>query len=258
MPVISSLLATTHSQTVHRQAWPGVVQDFAYSPFGSRPDRAAASTPLGFNGQWYEPVAGGYLLGNGHRLYNPALMRFTRPDALSPFGKGGLNSYAYCEGDPVNGTDSSGKFLDLLFPDMDPNISAVFSIFAGLAVVGLNLGTGLKTWHPSAPKLAPLSKIGANISMAGGLLTFTGGVMRMAGVKEGSHVSAFGALVTGTGATLSAVQIGREITAKPQPFKFMEASLRARFLPAPKAEPPPVISILPINGRRIRMGESAF
>ncbi|KPY35049.1 Uncharacterized protein ALO52_00166 [Pseudomonas syringae pv. primulae] len=35
-------------------------------------------------------------------------MRFNGTDDLSPFGKGGLNAYAYCAGDPVNRSDPSG------------------------------------------------------------------------------------------------------------------------------------------------------
>lgn len=49
-------------------------------------------------------------LGNGHRVYNPVLMRFHSPDSLSPFGRGGRNAYAYCAGDPINHADPSGRF----------------------------------------------------------------------------------------------------------------------------------------------------
>ena len=40
-------------------------------------------------------------------------MRFASPDDLSPFLAGGLNAYAYCQGDPVNFTDPSGNFPTL-------------------------------------------------------------------------------------------------------------------------------------------------
>lgn len=63
---------------------------------------------LAFNGELFDDRLGGYSLGNGRRLYNPRLMRFCIPDSLSPFHIGGINSYAYCQGDPINFTDPSG------------------------------------------------------------------------------------------------------------------------------------------------------
>lgn len=52
-----------------------------------------------------------YPLGNGYRNYRPALFRFDKPDSESPFGSGGINYYAYCDGDPVNNQDPSGHAL---------------------------------------------------------------------------------------------------------------------------------------------------
>ena len=63
---------------------------------------------LGFNGERADPISGHYHLGNGYRAYSPVLMRFTCPDSWSPFGAGGINPYAYCEGDPINRADPSG------------------------------------------------------------------------------------------------------------------------------------------------------
>lgn len=65
---------------------------------------------LAFCGEHRDPVTGHYLLGNGHRTYNPILMRFHSVDALSPFGVGGINAYAYCSSDPVNRVDRNGAF----------------------------------------------------------------------------------------------------------------------------------------------------
>lgn len=47
-------------------------------------------------------------------------MRFNSPDNMSPFGKGGLNSYAYCLCDPINRLDNTGhaswlKYIGRLF-----------------------------------------------------------------------------------------------------------------------------------------------
>ncbi|WP_122281855.1 RHS repeat-associated core domain-containing protein [Pseudomonas syringae] len=80
-------------------------QPLAYSPYGHRAQGGPFS---GFNGERADPVTGHYLLGNGYRAFNPVLMRFNSPDTLSPFGRGGLNAYAYCQGDPVNRSDPDG------------------------------------------------------------------------------------------------------------------------------------------------------
>ncbi|VVO63554.1 hypothetical protein PS870_00920 [Pseudomonas fluorescens] len=96
-------------------------------------ERAAdyLSSVLGFNGERIDPVLGGYHLGNGYRLYSPSLRRFASPDSMSPFGKGGINPYAYCEGDPINNTDPTGR-------------SRVFGAFVFFENVGeLALGAGI-------------------------------------------------------------------------------------------------------------------
>lgn len=65
---------------------------------------------LAFCGEHRDALSGVYHLGNGHRTYNPILMRFQSADALSPFGAGGINAYTYCSGDPVNRVDRNGAF----------------------------------------------------------------------------------------------------------------------------------------------------
>ncbi len=76
-----------------------------YGAYGS--GEAADYLPA-FTGERQDPVSGNYHLGNGYRSYNPRLMRFNCPDSLSPFESGGINAYAYCEGDPINLIDPSG------------------------------------------------------------------------------------------------------------------------------------------------------
>ncbi|MGV6396096.1 RHS repeat-associated core domain-containing protein [Pseudomonas caspiana] len=83
----------------------------AYTPFGTR--HPELDLP-GFNGERPDPVTGHYLLGNGYRAFNSALMRFNSPDSLSPFGEGGINAYAYCAGDPVNRVDPTGHMFVFL------------------------------------------------------------------------------------------------------------------------------------------------
>ncbi|GEM_PF-5564031 len=74
------------------------------------PARSIAHSRIGFNGQLHEPATAWQLLGNGHRAYNPVLMRFHSPDRESPFDKGGPNAYAYCGSEPLNYIDPSGQF----------------------------------------------------------------------------------------------------------------------------------------------------
>lgn len=91
-------------KTIHPQ------QPIAYSPYGHRPAEHGLFSLLGFNGERLDAVTGHYLLGNGYRQFNPVLMRFVSPDSLSPFGKAGLNTFAYCSGNPVDFSDPSGHF----------------------------------------------------------------------------------------------------------------------------------------------------
>jgi RHS repeat-associated protein len=78
-----------------------------YSAYGERFDALAGL--LGFNGESLDPVSGWYLLGRGHRAYDPTLMRFLSPDTLSPFDSGGINCYAYCQGNPITFRDPTGR-----------------------------------------------------------------------------------------------------------------------------------------------------
>ncbi|MDC3742382.1 RHS repeat-associated core domain-containing protein [Pseudomonas syringae pv. syringae] len=101
----TDLLGTDRQNSVLQAVGSQERQPLAYSPYGHRAQGGPFS---GFNGERADPVTGHYLLGNGYRAFNPVLMRFNRPDSLSPFGRGGLNAYAYCQGDPVNRSDPGG------------------------------------------------------------------------------------------------------------------------------------------------------
>lgn len=84
------------------------LRQLSYSAYGYRGPHNRPVHILGLNGEAADPVTGCYLLGNGYRAFNPVLMRFNNPDSWSPFGKGGVNAYGYCTGDPINNTDPTG------------------------------------------------------------------------------------------------------------------------------------------------------
>ncbi|EPJ83955.1 MULTISPECIES: RHS repeat-associated core domain-containing protein [Pseudomonas] len=108
--VKTTLLATDLQRSVLHALDAMQPRPLAYTPYGHRPAENGLLSLLGFNGERPDPVTGHYLLGNGYRAFNPVLMRFNSPDNLSPFGEGGLNAYGYCEGDPINKSDSTGRF----------------------------------------------------------------------------------------------------------------------------------------------------
>ncbi|MFY0728190.1 RHS repeat-associated core domain-containing protein [Pseudomonas sp. NFX15] len=116
--VSTTLLATDLQRSVLNALDATQANPLAYTPYGYRPAESGLLSLLGFNGERPDPVTGHYHLGNGYRQFNPVLMRFNSPDSWSPFGEGGLNAYAYCEGDPVNRVDPTGHslqgILDLL------------------------------------------------------------------------------------------------------------------------------------------------
>ena len=103
------LLVTNLQRSVLHTLSAGGSHASGYGPYGYPSVQHGQQSLLGFNGELPDPVTGHYLLGNGHRAYNPVLMRFNSPDRLSPFSAGGINAYAYCKGDPVNRVDPSGR-----------------------------------------------------------------------------------------------------------------------------------------------------
>lgn len=105
----NTLLATDAQRSVLHATSSAKQQTIAYSPFGHTPATSAHHL-LGFNGELTESTTGHYLLGNGYRAFNTVLMRFNSPDSWSPFGRGGINTYAYCMNNPVLSEDSSGHF----------------------------------------------------------------------------------------------------------------------------------------------------
>ena len=104
----TALLASDHQGSILNALDGARPNPIAYTSYGHRPLENGLLSLLGFNGERADPVTGHYHLGNGYRQFNPVLMRFNSPDSWSPFGQGGLNAYAYCEGDPRNRVDPTG------------------------------------------------------------------------------------------------------------------------------------------------------
>lgn len=90
-----------------------------------------------FNGQRLDMGAGLYHLGNGRRAYDPQLMVFLSPDPLSPFGEGGINSYVYCAGNPINLMDPSGLWPNWLKWVLTGAALALSVVTLGFGAVGL-------------------------------------------------------------------------------------------------------------------------
>ncbi|MGY2261982.1 RHS repeat-associated core domain-containing protein [Pseudomonas sp. REP124] len=102
------LLASDQQRSVLR-ALDGVRNHpIAYTAYGHRSFENRLLRLLGFNGELADLLTGRYHLGKGYRQFDTVLMRSNKPDDLSPFSKGGLNAYAYCNGDPRNKSDPSG------------------------------------------------------------------------------------------------------------------------------------------------------
>ena len=114
--VETRLFATDQQRSVLNVLAAARRNPLAYTPYGHRQPQYDLLSLLGFNGERPDAVTGCYLLGNGYRAFNPVLMRFNSPDSLSPFGRGGLNAYAYCSGDPRNRRDTTGHFSFSIFP----------------------------------------------------------------------------------------------------------------------------------------------
>lgn len=132
------LLATDQQRSVITSISAQQYSVHCYTPYGHRRVHSGLGSLLGFNGGRPDPITGHYLLGNGHRAYNPILMRFNNPDSLSPFDEGGINAYAYCSGDPVNWQDSTGLFRL-------PSIPRLLSVLGAVA-------------EPPSPKKGVLSQ----------------------------------------------------------------------------------------------------
>ncbi|WP_225775460.1 RHS repeat-associated core domain-containing protein [Pseudomonas sp. Marseille-Q5115] len=188
-PAHTALVAHDRARTVLSHVKPRA----PYLPFGYQATPGMTGQ-LGYTGQRREPW-GVYPLGNGRRLYQPIMMRFCQPDALSPFARGGPNAYTYCQGDPVNRHDPGGQeALDLLGDIMGA---------LGIVAYGAMMLTGYRVSPPS--KLM----VGVDATlMAGSSVAWIVGIATDSDAAKIASIAATALTALGRGAL--AVQWGRQ------------------------------------------------
>ncbi|KPW93180.1 RHS repeat-associated core domain-containing protein [Pseudomonas syringae pv. coryli] len=171
--VVTTMIASDLHNSVLHASKDGHQADIAYTPFGHHQAGQTIAELPGFNGEQADPLTGHYLLGNGYRAYNPVLMRFNSPDSMSPFGKGGLNAYAYCVGDPVNRVDPTGHIsIGLSF------LSGILFSAVGAGAIGAS--AGLKG---SDSELSTILGAVGSVSLLAGAMGFASTIRKWRGAK---------------------------------------------------------------------------
>ena len=91
----------------------------------------AEANPLRYRGYYYDAETGFYYLQS--RYYDPEIGRFINADSYASTDATGLlstNMFAYCENDPVNGSDPNGEWIHIAIGSA---MGAVTSIITGYA-----------------------------------------------------------------------------------------------------------------------------
>jgi hypothetical protein len=113
----------------------------------------------------------------GQRAYSPELMVYLSPDPLSPFGKGGLNAYSYCNGDPINNQDPSGLFWGMF--------KKVLGLAVSLVILGIAIAGAIPTGGASLSLLAVVGVIGAGLGVVASTLDVAAEGVKMVDEKNG-------------------------------------------------------------------------
>lgn len=173
----------------------------AYTAFGHLPSAPHCSSRLGFNGELLESGVHWYILGNGHRVYNTALMRFHSADTLSPFGAGGLNPYSYCSADPVNYRDPTGRFAVTILAG---------KVIAAVGAISAAGGAHIAYSNQGSRRALGLTAMGAGV--VGTALGFAG--LLAAGTSAALTLVVTGAVAAFASAT-AVVGVARAAPARP-------------------------------------------
>ncbi len=238
----STLLAGSMSGSVLLEV-DASVRTFSYAPHGHREDEQKAGAQPAFNGEMLDAVSGYYLLGPGHhRPYSPRLTLFLAPDRASPFARGGLNTLAYCAGDPINRADPSGHFLKWVL--------AGVALVVGVAAVAVSFGTASAAvgalWSGGITALtasgvsagaAAASIGGVGLGAAGLLVDGTALAMAIAGEEKTAEILGwvsfgFGVAGMAPGVAKAAIKGGSRIASRSARFNERLAA-RARHASDP-------------------------
>ncbi|WP_223502501.1 RHS repeat-associated core domain-containing protein [Pseudomonas sp. BF-R-24] len=250
----SLLLVTDQQRSVLQMTGPDAGVRQVYAPYGHRRVENGPGGLLGFTGEVVDPATGHYLLGNGHRAFNPVLMRFNRPDSLSPFGRGGLNAYAYCLGDPVNFSDPTGQFARLitsLFSVANARITMSPAIPFKLAKDALQWGAAGRLPYKYTLGAAG-STVAGVATMASALTGVAGAVAGITGDSESAKTLGFIALGLAGLTVVSRATVywaARDPKTVPALKRFVERRKRPVALSLPAAQPPdfPIPSAPPLS-----------
>jgi RHS repeat-associated protein len=219
------------------------VRSVAYAPHGHRDDTSALAGPA-FNGEHLDAGSGCYLLGAGHhRPYSPTLGLFLAPDTASPFSAGGLNTLAYCAGDPINRSDPSGHFWKWL--------GVAAGILVGVAVTLATAGAaGAAVGALAAGGIAALTKSGV-----AAIAATTLGVLSV-GTEVGS-LAAYGAGDDGAGEILGWVGLGLGIAGAAPALAKTAMKGAARFARFAQRAMGTRSSAIPVRGAAAGSGRAA-
>ncbi|MNP04334.1 hypothetical protein D3C76_962450 [compost metagenome] len=160
------LMGVSNTDTVMTELGHAALKAYPYSPYGHCPARSESNTLLAFNGEPLDSATGCYALGNGYRMYNPTLERFCSPDNISPFGKGGLNAYMYCAGDPVNRVDPTGHLsYGVILSGLQLTGLAAMVAGVGMTITGAAIKDKKLMWAGGAVFGLGLTMMGAGDSI---------------------------------------------------------------------------------------------
>ena len=149
-----------------------VVASYTYDPWGkiiSSSGTLADINPLRYRGYYYDAETGFYYLQS--RYYDPEIGRFINADSYASTDATGLlstNMFAYCENDPVNRSDPSGEFWNI--------------------VVGAALGAGMEvlTQLAAGTKLRDINWV--DVAVQGAVGAVTSGTIPFRFLKTASKV----------------------------------------------------------------------